>query len=349
MIRIAVDIGFGFVKVENEYGVKESFPSVLAKRSENSLKGIVGGSGDDYSVIYWEVDSNGEKLNEKKCYVGDAAMTNGGTRKWEDKAEFNVEEMKVFISTAVSLVNPENEPIDLCVGLPMSYYLQKQDELIQVLKNINAKTSIAGIPRVGEIKINSIFCFPQGAGAYYGAIFDKYGKIKDYELAMSSVGVIDIGYRTVDYLVMGKGRKGISIIDGLSGSLEEDGMNKAFQNLQKVVSELPEVQHEISLLDIEKSVLWFGSKLDYRRQTINIAEYEEVAYREHAENIAAKIKIKWGSEGELLTSILVTGGGGEPLFETLKSKFEQAELQENCSFANCEGYLGAQARKMKIN
>lgn len=346
-MRIAVDIGFGFIKVMSENGAKESFPSVIAKRSENSLKGIVGGAGDDYSVVYWEIDKDGEKQNEKRCYVGDAAMTNGGTRKWEDKSDFNVEEMKIFISTAVTLVNPKNEPVDICVGLPMSYYLQKKEELEEVLKSINAKTAITGIARVGEIKFNSVFCFPQGAGAYYAAIFDIEGKIKDYNLATSSVGVIDIGYRTVDYLVMGKGRKGISIIDGLSGSLEEDGMNKVFQNIQKSVSELSNVQHEISLLDIEKAILWFGSKLDYRRETINIANIEEEAYREHAENIASKIKIKWGSEGELLTTILISGGGGESLFQTLKEKFEQAELQENCSFANCEGYLGAQARKME--
>ncbi|NFL43543.1 ParM/StbA family protein [Clostridium botulinum] len=346
-MRIAVDIGFGFVKVMNEDGEKISFPSVIAKRSENSLRGIVGSSGDDYSVIYWEVDTEGEKFNEKKCYVGDAAMTNGGTRKWEDKSEFNVEEMKTFISTAVALVNTKNEPVDICVGLPMSYYLQKRDELKEVLQSINAKICISGINRVGEIKFNSVFCFPQGAGAYYGAIFDKDGKIKDYNLATSSVGVIDIGYRTVDYLVMGKGRKGISIIDGLSGSLEEDGMNKAFQNIQKTVSELSEIQHEIPLLDIEKAILWFGSKLDYRRNTINITEYEEEAYKDHAENISAKIKIKWGNEGDLLTTILITGGGATALYPTIQNKFEQAELQEDCSYANCEGYLGAQAKKIK--
>ena len=331
-MRISVDIGFGFVKVMNEEGKKVSFPSVIAKRSENSLRGIVGSSGDDYAMIYWEIDEHGDKFNEKKCYVGDAAMTNGGTRKWEDKSEFNVEEMKVFISTAVTLVNPKNEPIDLCVGLPMSYYLQKQEELQEVLQGIKAKVSITGIGRIGEIKFNSVFCFPQGAGAYYSSIFD----------------INDIGYRTVDYLVMGKGRKGVAIVDGLSGSLEEDGMNKAFQNLQKTVSELPDVQHEIPLLDIEKAILWFGSKLDFRRNQIDISLYEKEAYREHAENIASKIKIKWGTDGETLTTIFITGGGAVALFDTMQTKFDQAELQEDSSYANCEGYLGAQARKMKM-
>ena len=347
-MRISVDIGFGFVKVMSEEGKKVTFPSVIAKRSENSLRGIVGSSGDDYAMIYWEIDENGEKYNEKKCYVGDAAMTNGGTRKWEDKSEFNFEEMKIFISTAVTLVNPNNEPIDLCVGLPMSYYLQKQEELQEVLQGIKAKVSITGIARIGEIKFNSVFCFPQGAGAYYSSIFDINGEIKDYNLATSSVGVIDIGYRTVDYLVMGKGRKGVAIVDSLSGSLEEDGMNKAFQNLQKTVSELPDIQHEIPLLDIEKAILWFGSKLDFRRNQIDISEYEKEAYREHAENIASKIKIKWGNDGDVLTTIFITGGGAQALFDTMQTKFDQAELQEDSSYANCEGYLGAQARKMKM-
>ncbi len=343
-MRVAVDIGFGFVKVMNENGNKVSFPSVIAKRSEITLKGIVGGASDDYSIIYWEESVLG-KVNEKKCYVGDAGMTNGGTRKWEDKTDFNVDDMKVFISTAVGIVNTTNEPVDLCVGLPMSYYMQKKDELVEVLKSLNAKVSITGINNIREVKFNSIFVFPQGAGAYYSAVFDKNGEVKDYNLATTSVGVIDIGYRTVDYLVMGKGRKGINIIDSLSGSLEEDGMNQAFQQIEKTISE--KVGRKIGLIEVEKAILWFGGKLDYRRERYDLGDFEERAYKELAEQISSKIKIKWGVEADLLGTILITGGGGQSLFPILKEKFEQSELQEDAAFANCEGYLGAQARKMK--
>lgn len=343
-MRIAVDIGFGFVKVMNEKGIRNCFPSVIAKRSDNSLKGIVSSVIEDYSVIYWELGKDGAE-NEKKLYVGDAAIINGGTRKWEDKSEFNVEEMKVFISTAVGLVNPNNEAVDLCVGLPMSYYLDKKDELIKVLNSIDGRISYTGSPGVKEIKFNSVFCFPQGAGAYYSAVFNRNGEIEDYNLVTSSVGVIDIGYRTVDYLIMGKGRKGITIIDGLSGSLEEDGMNVAFQQIEKIVSD--EIKRDIGLLEIEKAILWFGGKLEYRRQTINLIPYEEQAYKDRADNISSKIKLKWGVDGELLSQIIITGGGGGQLFPMLKEKFEQAVLQKESSYANCGGYLGAQARKIK--
>lgn len=344
-MKIAVDIGFGFVKVMNESGEKERFPSVITKRSDNSLRGIVGSSGDDYSIIYWEKGGEGRE-NEKKLFVGDGAVTNGGTRRWEDKDNgFNIEELKIFIATAVGIVNPNNEPVDLCVGLPMSYYFQKKDELISVLQNIHANISYAGLSGIREINFNSVFCFPQGAGAYYSAVFESNGEIKDYNLATTSVGVIDIGYRTVDFLVMGKGRKGITMIDRLSGSLEEDGMNKAFQTIEKAISE--KVGREIGILEVEKAVLWFGSKLDYRGQTHDLMDMEEQAYKELAETVSSKIKIKWGVDGDVLSKIFITGGGGEVLFDTLGGKFEQAELQNDSPFANCLGYLGAQARKMK--
>lgn len=343
-MRIAVDIGFGFVKVMNEKGKKEMFPSVMAKRSDNSLRGIVGGSGDDYSILYWEEGKNGRE-NEKKLYVGDAGMSNGGTRKWEDKDKFNIDELKIFIATAVGLVNPENEEVDLAVGLPMSYYLEKKDELENILQGINANVSYSGVNGVRKISFNTIFCFPQGAGAYYSATLDITGKTKNFELANSSVGVIDIGYRTVDFLVMAKGRKGIAMVDHQSGSLEEEGMNKAFQMIEKVVSE--EVGRDIGLIEIEKAVLWFGGNFNYRGKQINLIKHEEQAYTELAESISSKIKLKWGVDGDLLSKVLVTGGGGHALYPLLKTKFDQAYVEENSSYANCEGYLGVQAIKMK--
>lgn len=347
-MRVSVDVGFGFVKVISEKGEDEVFPSVLAKRSDSALKGIIGGASDDYSVLYWEDGENGSRVNERKVYVGEAAMTNGGERKWDDKGKFNIEDLKIFISTAVGLVNPDNDGIDLCVGLPMSYYVEVKDTLREAVKGLRANVSIAGIKPVRQVKINSMFIFPQGAGAYYAAIYGIDGEIKDYDLAGASVGIIDIGYRTVDYLVMGKGRKGITMIDGLYGSLEDEGMNVAFQDIQKSLLDDGVIKEEVGIIDIEKALLWFGGNLEYKTGDTNITKYEEKAYVERADQIASKIKLKWGSEGNRLRKVFITGGGGEALYQILKDKFEQAALQDNPSHANCEGYLGAQAKLIKM-
>lgn len=346
-MRIAVDIGFGFVKSMNEFGMKTSFPSVLAKRSDSALKSIIGGAVDDYSVTYWEGSADGIRENEKKLYIGEAAMTNGGERKWDDKGKFNVDDLKVFITAAVGLINPNNESVDLCVGLPMSYYVEVKDALREALKSLKANISILGHKPLRKVDINSLFIFPQGAGAYYAAIYNIDGEIKDYELAGSSVGVIDIGYRTVDYLVMGKGRKGLTMLDGMYGSLEEEGMKVAYLDIQRSLIDDGMVKEEVGIIEIEKAILWFGGNFEYKTGDINVTEYEERAYKERSEQIASKIKIKWGAEGNVIRKIFITGGGGETLFPFLKSKFDQAVLQDNPSHANCEGYLGAQARKMK--
>lgn len=340
-MRIAVDLGFGFVKGESETGEKVNFPSVITTRSNGALKNVIGGIEDDYSISYLEIGSE----EKKKYYIGDAAITHGGTRRWENKEQFNIEDIKVFISTAVGILNSDSEEVDLCVGLPMSHYIQKKDELRKILKSVESIIWFNKNER--KIKFNSIFIFPQGAGAYYSSILNKNGDTKNIELANSSVGVIDVGYRTVDFLVMGKGRKGITMREELSGSLEEDGMNKIYQQIQNSVSE--KFKAEIGLLEIEKSILWFGSELDYFQEPINIIPYEDEEYKKHAEKIASKIKIKWGKEEERLSTILITGGGGQTLFYHFKEKFKQAELQENPAFSNCEGYLGIQARKMKKN
>lgn len=342
-MRIAVDIGFGFVKVLSENKNQACFPSVITKRPETSLKSFIGSSEEDYAVTYKELSGDN---TERKYYVGDAGIINGGERRWEDKSKINVDDIKVFVSTAVALVNNNNEPVDLCVGLPLSYYIDKKDELKEAIKSLHAEVSVSGIKSSRIVKCNSVFVFPQGAGAYYAAMYDVNGQLKkeNINLVTSSVGIIDIGYRTVDYLVMGKGRKNITMMENLSGSLEDDGMNVAFQDIERGLSE--QIRRNVGLTEIEKAILWFGSNFSYKGQEITLIPFEEAAYKERADQIASKIKIKWGVEGELLSTVIITGGGGSVLFPYLKSQFEQARLQDNANFANCEGYLGVQARTL---
>lgn len=339
-MRIAIDIGFGFTKVMTDNGLKKSFPSMVKSRQKNSsLRGIVGGDGDDYIVTY----TDNLEAKEQNFYIGDSAMTNGGSRDWESKGAFNIKNMKILASTAIGIVIDSDEDVELAVGLPMSYYLNYKDELKKMLLGINANINIKG-KGDKKIKCKSVFVFPQGAGAYYAAIYSINGEIKDLQLAMTSVGIIEIGFKTVDYLVMGKGRKGISLIDNLSDSLEDDGMHKVYQDIEKEVAELPEVNRNLGTVEIEKAILWFSSKLDFRSQIIDLNELEKKAYFDRAVVISSKIKAVWGAEGETISKILIAGGGASKLFPTMKGKFEQAELQKDSPYANCVGFLGAQAR-----
>ncbi len=341
-MKVAVDLGFGYVKVVSENGKKAHFPSLITKKTTNTLGGLIG-SEDDYVIEYQ--DRTSEKSNF--YYVGDSAINNCGTRRWENKGVFNMEDMKIFIATAVSLVSNQEtaENIQLVIGLPMSYFNQSKDELIKVLSELNAHIKVAGINKGMNISFSDVYCFPQGAGAYYSGVLNEDGTTKNANILSESVGLIDIGFRTVDFLVMQKGRKKVTYVDNLSGSLEEEGMNKIYQLIDKMVSNQEGI--DFGALEIEKALTWFNGSLNYQKKTVNLLGYEETCCVELAEEIASKIKQKWGKSADMLERIYITGGGGEALFEYLKDKFPQAELQTHSTYANCLGYLGIYARSRK--
>ena len=140
--------------------------------------------------------------------------------------------LKTFCGTCINLLAEEEEEIDLAVGLPISIFDKQKEELKNALQGIELTISV-NKEEFKTYKIKSVYVFIQGAGAYYSMIMDLNGEITNYDLANRSCGIIDIGYRTVDYLVMGKGKKGIHVLDDLTGSLEEEGMNYATKEIQQ--------------------------------------------------------------------------------------------------------------------
>lgn len=340
-MRIAVDVGFGFTKACNDGNLTCIFPSIIQRRKKpnSALSELMGGSSEEYNI---SVSFNEEEA--KDYYVGDSALTNGGVRKWADKKDFNEEELKVLISTAIGKINPTGQDVDLIVGLPMSYYTTKKDDILKILKGVTFNSHIEGIGK-NKVYINSVYCYPQGWGSYWSEILDKKGNVKNIELARMPIGVIDIGYRTIDYLIMEQGRKGTILAEEFSGSLEEDGMYKVFSSTEKKVSD--EYGREVGMDTIEKGLLWFGRKIYFEGKERDISPFFEEALKENSEQIATKIKQIWGSKINNLAFIFLSGGGGNEFYPYLNEKFKQLKIQENSSFSNCKGFLGIQAMLLK--
>lgn len=339
-MRISVDVGYGYVKAVNEKGQKIAFPSVVAPSFTKGIGNVLGGSKDDYSVVMWPFG----KPNESSCYyVGDRAMTSGGAvRTWEENAAENTN-ITIFVLTALAILN-DDSPVELAVGLPMEYFNKQNQEIKEGLQNIDYSVNVEGGKGTRRVRVNSVFVFPQGAGAYYAACLNIDGTVKNLDIINQAVGVIDIGYRTTDYLVMAKGKKGIAPREDLTGSLEL-GMNEAHQNVQKEIEKL--VDKQVDLLKVEQAILWNEGKFVFKGQTYDLCEHINNSYEALSQRIASKIKIIWGDEIDHLSSIYIAGGGVVVLFDYLKEAFESIDKLD--SFANAEGYLAAQALKFKKN
>lgn len=342
-MRVAIDIGYGFVKAMNEKGVTTRFPSVVAIDRSTKMRNILKFQDEDYTVRIWDT---ADTAQYKSYLVGDAAMVGGsGIRTWEDKAVENTN-LQTLIATAAALLCGDEE-IDLAVGLPLTYYRAQKDEVTELLRQMNVQVAI-GEQQAKQVKIRSVYVFPQGAGAYYAACLTIDGEVRNPHLVNSPVGLIDIGYRTTDILVMAKGKKGLMPREDLSGGIDL-GMKHAYHMIQDDVEEL--VNKTVDFFAIEKAILWDKGKFLHKGLEISLKEYELAAYEELAQQISAKVKMRWGDELDGLSAVIVAGGGGESLEPYLKLAFPSLIKIENAAFANVEGFLAAQGlsqRRAKV-
>ncbi|MCP1312098.1 ParM/StbA family protein [Paenibacillus tyrfis] len=341
-MRISVDIGFGYTKAVSEAGQEVTFPSIVGRKFASSLEGILGGNQEDYIVTLSYPDKPEE--DAQSYYVGDAAMTAGGNRTWEEEHAKN-RNLEVLISTAVGLLNEKDEePIQLAVGLPMTVFKAQQKEIQRKLTGLHI-TCVIG-KKTKELQVDTVFVFPQGAGVYYAALHDINGEIKNVDLLNKQVAVIDVGYRTTDFLFMVRGKKGlVARPEPFSGS-EDIGMNTAHMEIQTEILK-PLRGQQVDLLDIEKALLWHNGMLSVKGGELDLKPYRARAYANVSNEITSRLKRRWGDDINTLASIISGGGGGDALHSHFENSFPVLTKIEKPEYANARGYLAAQALVMK--
>ncbi|MCH4200157.1 MAG: ParM/StbA family protein [Clostridium tyrobutyricum] len=342
-MRISDDIGFGINKSINDKGEKVAFPSVVIERINNknrSATSFLGGQEDDYSVVIWEENKPQES---QSIYIGDAALSEGAIRTWEDDASKNDNLIPIIVTSCAIL--GDNTDIDLILGLPLDFYSDEVvEDLKKKLKNINKIVKIAGIKGTKRVKINSVSVFPQGVGAYYSIALNLDGHIKNAEFLKASGAIIDIGYRTIDYLVMSKGKKGLKVRNNLSGS-EELGIKKIYEKLQNNTE--ARIGKKISISKIEQAIIWNNGKLEMGMEDIDLKnDYEDICSK-HAKDIISFIKFKWQDELDYIKNIGIAGGGSKVLRQYLKESFKNIVFLDE--YANTYGYLAYQALSDRRN
>ena len=327
---LSVDVGFGYEKaIYNSPKNRIQFPSIVKKVAafENS---IIGGS-EDYQVSIKE-----EKDSEiTYAYVGVAGLTHRGTRRWEDKGALDIESIKLLVCTAAVLLDAASDS-NLCVGLPLSYYndLEIREKLRNAFRSMKAFVKVG--KKEKEVCFSDIKVYAQGAGAYFSSLFNIDGTIKDEKLLSESIAIIDIGFRTFDYLYVVMGENGHVSLSELCGSLEEYGMNRALQITAKNIN--TKYSASVSANEVEKAIFWNSYSGKLKNPDVAIAPYFEAAKKELVQEIVSELGRKWQDSVKDLAAIIVTGGGGVELFELIKEQFPKAVLQNDANFANAVGY-----------
>ncbi len=216
----------------------------------------------------------------------------------------NYDTVKDLLITMAALLGGNN----IITGIAIADYRNR--EVLKQLQGYRNKVKVNDQWRYVHIK--NIDVFPQGAGALFSQVLNTNGRL--YRPVDGLLGVIDIGFRDVNFCVLENGK----YRDDMSGSIPMGVHNAKLAILKQVNNRY---SMDLSL-----------EELDLFDQPIETDEYARLA-----KTISNRISAYWKNP-QLIKTIFLAGGGAILLDEYLKEEYPQSYLIPDPQFANARGF-----------
>lgn len=329
MFKIGLDLGYGFVKGVNEAGKGAMFPSLVGNAYDRPLAELFG--SDEESVINnLHLVMTHEKREE--YFIGELARRESRNISYAfDDDKINHPNTKALLAASALLLFPKEEtPIHLVTGLPLEQYIHKKDEFKKMLKEYHIIASFKRDREVKIVKFDKITIFPQAAGAVYSIIIDDLQK---YLIRGSYIGLIDIGFKTTDYIVFMVDEK-LVLREDMSGTINV-GMSSLNNAADKIFTKKTGSKLEVAeLMNLVKDeqIFFRGSKLNFSKEIALVKS-------EISRVIKDRIKSSWGDKLDFFNTVFLTGGGAKELKTFISDIHSNTILTKNPQFANAEGFL----------
>lgn len=307
MIKIAIDIGYGDVKVylRNENGIENYF------KFTNAVS-FAGNTSVNYHQNALEVFT----FNDLEYLVGNDALWN--TPFTARRYQYLHEYAPLLVYKALKMANiSTKEDVQLITGLSLKDWA-KAEEFGQRLSNIfvnNEHYSIAP---------ENIYIVPQGKGVYV-----DYKN--SHEITEDCFAIVDIGYNTFDFLVFINGSPVPN--KNYANML---GVNNLVQELQKYLTKELNIttfsEQEVKTILFERSVR-IGAKthdlsLPIKKEIIKYSKLLQNEILEKNEDMINRV-----------FKVIFSGGGAYLLKEENVQLFDnQAYSATPYEFANVRGY-----------
>ncbi|MCR4425009.1 MAG: ParM/StbA family protein [Firmicutes bacterium] len=333
VFKIGIDLGYGFVKGVDTIGSKLCFPSVVARGRKRQLTSLFGGAVKEYEVV----------LNGEAYAVGERALRGGDATRAFGEDRYEHFSSPVLLATALAILTKgSGQPVHVATGLPLSYYAVHGERFRDmILRMADARVEIPGLYEgTRRLNIGDATIYPQAAGALWSYLFDENGRMTDpaYVAQGGLVGVVDIGYKTTDYLLADLA--GLEILEELSGTINM-GMSDIFKEVQSEIQ--GETGHVVDLLKVEGGVL--TGRLWFMGREIDVAAKSERLGKRVAETIADRLMLAWRDQRRFLRCLYVAGGGAATLAHYLETGDSPVQCIPDPQYANARGFVCAAAVK----
>ncbi|MBI4716084.1 MAG: hypothetical protein HY760_09155 [Nitrospirae bacterium] len=235
-----------------------------------------------------------------------------------------LEHRALFLAALALLAESPDDTFAVVTGLPVDDF----DDRALILDNLAGRFHLTLGRRDVHLEIRNLMVVPQPYGALMDLIFkDTHGNL-DERYAGGLVGIVDIGFKTTDFVLVRAGE----FIQKLSGSLKK-GMSLVYQAaVSKFTARYP---GDWDLHNVEKAlrdgaVRSLGRRLDVDPSLV-APDLSGLA-----EEIAAWIQGRWS--GEPVDSLICTGGGSLLLEPYLLKAFPQMAFMDDPQQANVRGF-----------
>lgn len=308
----SIDLGHSSVKVSflNQDGVKrrEMFRSVVTPSFPISDETEAARAAAETVVVGGRSYFFGSTAETQ----GGAAVATGLSEDWIETPEY----MALMLGALKKMKSKGcPEPLAMVVmGLPTHVYSRYKERLKEL-----------AAPYFGGAEIKIV---PQPLGAYQRVMLEDMGKPSiGHSMTTESIGIVEIGYFSSDFMLMQSGRW----VEKASGTCS--GVRVAAEHLMRILSDKRGITADLGECEQalqSKHIKSFGKRLDVEsevRQALSILESEVV-------DVATRLMEPYARK---LDGIVVAGGGAPFVFEQLKQKWAHAVLPDDHRFAVAEG------------
>ncbi len=304
MTKLAIDAGHGYVKGLGESGARVLFPSLICVPPASVDLGEFGKS----EIV---------TIDGQPFLVGEPARAHA-TPLWSREKAADPDTLRLILVAAAQL--GVTGPVTLATGLPLSWFGSQKKAFREALLGYGATVQLPEKPPQ-RIWIESVKVLPQGLAAAAGIILYPDREPGDY-------AVVDIGYRTSDFVVVTKSSTGkIQFDPALAGSLELGTHAIAAEIAQGLESDY---HVPFKAAEVEEK-----TRLHVEGQAVELAGRRTTATEAIGHQLHEALAEKLDQKLSKLAGIVLVGGGAV----VLGTAFPQAVVMEEAQWANAGAYL----------
>ena len=332
MFKIAIDLGYGYVKGINENGKTVLIRTAIGSGNNRQLANLFGSAARTKEHI---MISQNEV--ERQYFIGDLARKESRDCSSPfEKNKIDNPSTKVLLSAAFAMLNEGNKgPAHIVTGPPLLYAEEQRDSFKNALTDYRATLQFVGEERFHIVEFERITVFPQGAAAVYHLLR------KHPELASpgKSFAIIEMGYKTTEILMFEISRDNkILPISGYSTTLEL-GMNFVEKALDESFFQKTGSKLIPSIID---RVMQGTTAITYNEKEINLSDALSGAKDELVRNIIDGIGQVLGEQIGYIDKVVFAGGvmQDEYIANKVRTSLKKSlTILENSQFANALGML----------